>query len=660
MSKNCSKEESRDDFFKVAVIGCGPRGISVLERIGARLASIFDSPPVNKNICVYIIDADSVGGGRIWRPDQPKWLLMNTPAKETTIFSGPADGGEVRPMAGPSLAEWWRDVDPDNAEPDGLAPRYIYGEYLNFSFEKIIKHLSLYSDVHVMQDSVIDVRKTGGKRTIELAGHASIKVDKVVVATGHPVPELNSSQLEFFQFAQQHPGLRYVEGNSAAEMPLSTIAPGENVGVIGCGLAFYDVMASLTEGRGGRYEIGRDGDFIYVPSGDEPIIHAGSRSGVPFPARALNEKSAEYQYKPRLLTESRMRQLRGGRLERKLDFRQDVFPWLEGEMQLVYFECILREERGTPFAEQFADKAMKNILAATETFLPKDIIRKAAESFGICGDMGVDIDKWSKPFEGKSFCNAGEYLSELEKWIRNDIKNASLGNVRGPVKAATDVLRDIRPVLKYVVDYAGLTPNSHRRDFLGSFVSVYSMLSAGPPIVRLKQVLALMRANILTFAGPQAEFSTAVKEKTFCVSSPSVSDSVFRVSTLIDARIPPQNVRSDSSPLFRNLLAAGAVTSFRNSLGDDVFDTGGVAVTRAPFNAITQEGPDSAVHVIGIPVEHTRWLMQFGSGRPGAWGQFTKDADAIAESVVTAFLSTSVAANEPEVATHIERRNADV
>ncbi|MNG66957.1 hypothetical protein D3C79_252570 [compost metagenome] len=660
MDKDCSKEVNRGDFFKVAVVGCGPRGISVLERIGSRLASIFDSPPVNKSVCIYVIDANDIGGGRIWRPDQPKWLLMNTPAKETTIFSGPSDGGEVRPMAGLSLAEWWLDVDPENAEPDGLAPRYIYGEYLNFSFEKIIKYLSLYSDVHIMKDTVIDVKKAGVKRSVEFADNASIQVDKVVFATGHPVPELNSAQLEFFQFAQQHPGLRYVEGNSAADMQLSTIPAGENVGVIGCGLAFYDVMAALTEGRGGRYETGDDGDLIYIPSGDEPRIYAGSRSGVPFPARALNEKSAEYQYKPRLLTESRMRQLRLDRLEKKLDFRQDVFPWLEGEMQLVYFECILRENMGAEFSSQFTDEVMINILESTDAFLPKEIIRRTAESFGIFGDMGVDIDKWSRPFSEESFFNTNEYLAALEKWIRNDIKNASLGNVKGPVKAATDVLRDIRPVLKYVVDYAGLTPTSHRDDFLGSFVSVYSMLSAGPPIVRLKQVLALMRANILTFAGPQAKFSKSIQGKTFCVSSPYVLNSVFSVNTLIDARIPSQNVRSDSSLLFRNLLATGAVTSFKNSLGQDVFDTGGVAVTQAPFNALTKEGPDSAVHVIGIPVEHTRWLMQFGSGRPGAWGQFTKDADAIAESIVSAFLSTSVTANEPEVTTNIKKGNVNV
>jgi methylaspartate mutase epsilon subunit len=34
--------------------------------------------------------------------------------------------------------------------------------------------------------------------------------------------------------------------------------------------------------------------------------------------------------------------------------------------------------------------------------------------------------------------------------------------------------------------------------------------------------------------------------------------------------------------------------------------------------------------VLGIPTEFTRWFTQVGSGRPGGWGEFTADANAIA------------------------------
>ncbi|NGZ99815.1 hypothetical protein G5V59_04410 [Nocardioides sp. W3-2-3] len=72
--------------------------------------------------------------------------------------------------------------------------------------------------------------------------------------------------------------------DSAADLDLGGIGAGDVVGVRGLGLTFYDSLALLTEGRGGRYV--DDGTALrYLPSGNEPLIVAGSRSGVPLRAR---------------------------------------------------------------------------------------------------------------------------------------------------------------------------------------------------------------------------------------------------------------------------------------------------------------------------------------------------------------------------------------
>lgn len=39
---------------------------------------------------------------------------------------------------------------------------------------------------------------------------------------------------------------------------------------------------------------------------------------------------------------------------------------------------------------------------------------------------------------------------------------------------------------------------------------------------------------------------------------------------------------------------------------------------------------EEELYVLGIPTGHTRWFTQVGSGRPGRWGDFTGDADAVA------------------------------
>ena len=69
------------------MVGTGPRGIAVLERLGARLAARPPARPVE----VLVLDTVQVGCGRIWRTNQPEHLLMNTPAGEVTMFSGPPD-----------------------------------------------------------------------------------------------------------------------------------------------------------------------------------------------------------------------------------------------------------------------------------------------------------------------------------------------------------------------------------------------------------------------------------------------------------------------------------------------------------------------------------------------------------------------------------------
>lgn len=63
---------------EIAVIGAGPRGCSVVERLiaNADLAG-------GRRVIVHLIDPAPVGG-RIWRADQPGHLLMNTLCDDAT------------------------------------------------------------------------------------------------------------------------------------------------------------------------------------------------------------------------------------------------------------------------------------------------------------------------------------------------------------------------------------------------------------------------------------------------------------------------------------------------------------------------------------------------------------------------------------------------
>src|SRR5206468_2657008 len=152
-----------------------------------------------------------------------------------------------------------------------------------------------------------------------------------------------------------------------------------------------------------------------------------------------------------------------------------------------------------------------------------------------------------------------------------------------PLMAALDVIRDTRGVLCALVDFGGLHPTAHREDFLGSYAPMCSALVAGPPAIRVRQLLALMDAGLLRVVGPEVEIAGDSALGRFVVASPKVIGSSTPVDVVVDARVPEPDLDADPAPLTRNLRSRGLWTEFVNRHGDETFPTGGVAVTRAPF-----------------------------------------------------------------------------
>lgn len=617
--------------LRIGLVGGGPRGLSVLERLVARCA---EQPP-ERPVEVTAIDPYCIGVGRIWRPDQSQWFLMNTPAKEVTMFSGPSDGGPARPGAGPTLAEWWAADDPANAEPDGYAPRVVYGRYLRFVLDLVMNAHAPGLTVNKVRSRVLTADRGSaltpqGEQVHRLRIERGdvLTVDRLVLASGHPTNELDERQREWQAFAEERPPLRYVTGDSAAEMPLDSIPPGATTGILGMGLTFYDVVSALTLGRGGRFVPADGGGLRYVPSGLEPLLVPASRSGIPLLTRGHNQKSADFRYRARLFTPERMSALRA---TGPLEFQSQVLPWLLAEMNLVLLGTRLRHAAGPEAELGFADLAVGTFREEPPSPAELGVL---ASSFGDAGEPLSALWRLSRPFAGHRFASPAEYRQALADWLREDCAEALLGNVDGPVKAASDVLRDVRATIRSVVDFAGLTPDSHRR-FLADFNPVAAVISTGPPAQRTQQFLALLDAGVLRPAGPAARFRTDRELGCFTVESGQVEDSRVPLEALIDARVPSTDLRADRDPLIRGLLADGVIRTFVNSYAGGAFDTGGMATTDSPFHPVRADGTvERTMYVLGIPSEHTRWFTQVGSGRPGPWGAFTRDADAIAESLL--------------------------
>lgn len=609
--------------YTVAVVGSGPRGLAVLERLAVRLAE----QPRGGPVLLCLLDSVAVGSGRVWRTDQPAWSLMNTVADEVTMFSGPADEGVPRAGAGPTLAQWWQQTDPEYPGPNSFAPRPTYGRYLEFTLDAIEASLPARVRLRRIRAEVREMVKSAETYTLTLAHGEQVSANRVVLATGHALPELAGPRRRLAEFAAARPRLAYLHGNSSSDLPLDAIAPGAGVGVIGLGLSFYDVMVSLSIGRGGRFVADGNG-LRYLPSGREPRLIAGSRSGVPMPARGRNQKEAEHSHSPRVFTMELVLSLRS---KGKVDFREQLLPWLLAEAELVYYQATLTARFGDDVAARFGRSAVEAIEQAGR---PHPALLQVAARFGLGSLPRLDLESMARPFAGQEFACRAEFDAAVTEVLGEDLRQAELGNVGSPLKAALDVFRDVRGVLRAAVDFGGLTARSHEEDFLGWFCPIMSLLTVGPPLLRSRQALALMNAGMLRVIGPDAWYDIDPARGRFVVGSSRVRGAEVAVDVIVDARVHSPDLRRDQSPLISSLREAGVLTGFAN---EGRFETGGVAVSESPFHPIGADGRvDTGVHVLGIPTEYTRWFTQVGSGRPGRWSEFTRDADAIAAHLVPA------------------------
>src|SRR3954452_23843048 len=86
--------------WSIAIIGTGPRGLSVLERLLIRLRQV----PAAGGVVMWAVDQVDHASGRIWRTSQDPWLAANATAAELTIRS--PDSPLAAGTGGGSLAAW--------------------------------------------------------------------------------------------------------------------------------------------------------------------------------------------------------------------------------------------------------------------------------------------------------------------------------------------------------------------------------------------------------------------------------------------------------------------------------------------------------------------------------------------------------------------------
>lgn len=597
----------------VAIVGAGPRGTSVLERLCASAPELLNP---GDRLTVHIVDPAAPGPGRVWRTTQSPELLMNTVASQVTLFTDASVDCEGPVLPGPSLYEWAVARGDADLGPDDYPTRAGYGRYLEWVFGEVVRQAP--DSVRVKVHSTRAVRlddAPDGLQTLALDGGTELSgLSAVVLAQGHLPAVGGETQGRLREHAERH-GLRYVPPANPADVDLSGIAPGDPVLLRGLGLNFFDHMALLTAGRGGRF-VREEGRLRYAASGREPRLFAGSRRGIPHQARGDNAKGAYGRHEPAVLTPEVIAGFRA-RVEAgdPPDFLTEIWPLVAKEVESVHY-AVLRPD--TP--------EIGGRFLATPHRSPEEAA--VLDAFGVGESERWSWDRISRPCAGRDFDGPDTFREWLTDYLREDARQAALGNVEGPLKAALDVLRDLRNELRQIVDHGGLSGSSHRDHLAHWYTPMNAFLSIGPPRRRIEEMGALIEAGVLDVVGPG--LTVRAEDGAFVGYSPEVPDSRIRASVLIEARLPGTDIRKTADDLLSCLLKTGQC---RTHVVDG-YETGGLDISSRPYRLVDRQGH---VHTrrfaFGVPTEGVHWVTAAGA-RPGVDSVTLSDADAVARAVL--------------------------
>lgn len=630
---------SPDAPLQVCLIGAGPRGTSVLERLCAN-ASLAARP-----VSVHVVDPGPAGSGHVWRTSQSTQLLMNTVASQVSLYTDASVSCAGPIVPGPSLYEWAQMLSNGRIDggyppeiraevrqlgPNGYPTRACYGHYLRWVFRQLAHTAPVRVTVEVHPVAAVALDDTAdGRQAVTLQdGSVLAGLDAVVLALGHGPLARTAEQDRDRSHARAH-RLFYVEPTNPADVDLTPIRPGSPIAVRGLGLNFFDCMALLTVGRGGRFEAAGDG-LRYERSGREPVLYAGSRRGIPYHARGENQKGAYGRHLPLFLTAEVMAALRAlADAGTPVSFRETVWPLVDREVRAVYHHALIRSARGEAAATAFLAELVDDPSLVPDSVGELELLAR----YGVSATQRWQWDPIERPQGSRAFVDAGEFRFWLLDYLRRDVSEARRGNVSSPLKAALDVLRDLRNEIRLVVDHGGITGSSYRDELEAWYNPLNAFCSIGPPTRRIEEMIALIEAGVLHVVGPGVRITAA--EDCFEITSLEVPGPPIRAVGLIEARLPDVDLRRSANPLLRYLLATGQARPYRLADGRrGEYESGGLAVTRRPYRLVDDTGAaHPARFAFGVPTEGVHWVTAAGI-RPGVGSVTLEDADAIARAVL--------------------------
>ncbi|HJD78430.1 MAG TPA: FAD/NAD(P)-binding protein [Corynebacterium pollutisoli] len=584
----------------IAVVGQGPRGISVIERLAAALTP-------GTALTLHLIDDAAHGAGRVWDTGQTRTLCMNTLSAAVTLFTEPGASVTAPVLEGPILHEWIQhlrgeEIDPAHAalltahpprpdiaaafadeiavtRPESNPSRALYGAYLEWVHDVALARLPDSVEVIAHHTRAVGISAVGDADEISLADGTTVTADATVLALGWQVPGPTHEETELARS-----GLPWIRPDNPIEQQVELIPESGTVLVRGLGMGFFDIMALLTFDRGGRFHedpTTRSG-LRYEPSGREPHLVVTSHRGYPYLPKS------DYGGLPPRVRGPRLRQVLGDLADaERINYDTEVFPAVIADAYEAYYRTLERVRPASVDlpADEFA-ALLTGELEADEALVEKH----TREPFSLRALMEPLAGVHGTPTE------VTEYIAGR---MADDIADAALGT-ESPVKAALWSINSSRKPTAVLGAEDRYTFES-RRNLFAAMSALGQMVGSGPPLFRSRQLLALVDAGLVTFLGAHPKVRVAGDE--FVATSPTTNKVEVRSPVLVDAWMHSPDIRRPADPLARSLLDAGRARPYELSTSDGQrIASGSPEIDPATRLLVGVDGGvDPRVSLIGIP-----------------------------------------------------------
>ncbi|MFH9351838.1 FAD/NAD(P)-binding protein [Kitasatospora sp. NPDC017646] len=635
----------------LVIVGAGPRGTGLLERIAANAAELL---PADRPLEIHLVDPYPPGGGRIWRHDQSPLLRMNSMAEDVTMFTDELAtiDGPVRP--GPSLAEWarrqrefapYREVaDPAvRAELRELAPtdfptRRAQSAYLDWAFRRAVADLPDHITVTVHRDTVRRIDgPADGPQTVHL-GDTTLTADHVALTLGHLDSAPHPRYAADAAFAARHGRFHLPPAYSAdVEAELARIAPGEHVVLRGLGLAAVDLIAMLTEGRGGRFEPTGDGPALrYRPSGREPVLHLGSRRGVPYRSKIDYRLQGPPAPLPRYFGATAVDALLA--TDGPLELRRDVWPLMAKEIGFGHYHELFHahpERTALPWP-QFLDRYDRHGWYSPElTVLVAEAVPDPADR--------IDFERLDHPLAGLELRTAEQLQAHLRAYVTADADRRA-DPAHSADLGAFLALLSLFGQLPRLVTSGRLTARSVAQELDEWFFGYFNFLASGPPGTRLRQLLALSEAGVVRFLGAGVRIERDGTTGTWRACGSTVPGHTVTATALVEAYLPKHALARTLDPVLGALHRAGRVVEEVMSDAEHTHRSGLVTIDPADSRLIDPAlggAPHPRRTALG---PHTSLRSAAAFARPRTNAPVFRQNDAAARALLRSLAALPVAA----------------